>query len=130
MHKTTMVVNDRKLARARKLLGTKGIRETYEAALDHHAARDRADMAERQREMAEIFTHIEMAEADFAHARELMDELASRGQHRAAGAADLLIAACARRAGLTLLHYDSDFDTIAGITGQPVEWVVPRGSVP
>lgn len=35
MHKTTMVVNDRKIARARKILGTTGIRDTYEAALDH-----------------------------------------------------------------------------------------------
>lgn len=34
MHKTTLLVNDRKLARVRKLLGTRGIRDTYEAALD------------------------------------------------------------------------------------------------
>lgn len=34
MHKTTVMVDDRKLARVRKLLGTKGIRDTYEAALD------------------------------------------------------------------------------------------------
>lgn len=40
MHKTTMVVNDRKLARVRKLLGTSGIRATYEAALDHVLAAD------------------------------------------------------------------------------------------
>ena len=38
MHKTTMVVNDKKLARARKVLGTKGIRDTYEAALDEAIA--------------------------------------------------------------------------------------------
>ncbi len=34
MHKTTMVVDDKKVARVRKILGTKGIRDTYEAALD------------------------------------------------------------------------------------------------
>lgn len=34
MHKTTLVVDDRKLSRVRRLLGTKGIRDTYEAALD------------------------------------------------------------------------------------------------
>jgi len=27
------------------------------------------------------------------------------------------------------LHYDADFDLIAGVTGQPTEWIVPRGSV-
>ena len=26
------------------------------------------------------------------------------------------------------VHYDADFDRIAEFTGQPVEWVVPRGS--
>jgi len=26
-------------------------------------------------------------------------------------------------------HYDADFDRIARITRQPVEWVVPRGSI-
>jgi predicted nucleic acid-binding protein len=56
--------------------------------------------------------------------------LAARGQHRAASIPDLLIAACAQRHGVTVLHYDGDFDLIAEVTGQPVQWVVPRGSVP
>jgi hypothetical protein len=30
---------------------------------------------------------------------------------------------------LSVLHYDADFELVAGITGQPAEWVVPRGSV-
>ena len=34
------------------------------------------------------------------------------------------------RAGLSVLHYDRDFDLIASVTGQDVEWVVPAGSVP
>jgi hypothetical protein len=41
----------------------------------------------------------------------------------------LLIAAAAEAAGLIVLHYDQDYDVIARVTGQPVEWVVPRGSV-
>ncbi len=55
--------------------------------------------------------------------------LADRGQHRAAKIADLMVAAAAEHAGLTVLHYDSDFDLIASVTGQPTQWVVPRGSV-
>ena len=35
----------------------------------------------------------------------------------------------AERHGLTLLHYDKDFELIAKVTGQDVEWVVPAGSV-
>jgi predicted nucleic acid-binding protein len=55
--------------------------------------------------------------------------LAERSQHRGVSVPDLLVAACAERAGLILLHYDSDFDRIAEFTGQPTRWVVPRGSV-
>ena len=42
---------------------------------------------------------------------------------------DLIIAAAAELADLTVLHYDHDFELIASVTGQPHEWIVPRGSV-
>lgn len=47
--------------------------------------------------------------------------LADRGQHRAPSIPDLLIAATAEKAGLTVLAADKDFDLIAEITGQRVE---------
>lgn len=47
--------------------------------------------------------------------------LADRGQHRAPAIPDLLVAAAAEIAGLTVLAVDKDFDLIAQITGQPVE---------
>jgi predicted nucleic acid-binding protein len=47
--------------------------------------------------------------------------LADRGQHRAPSIPDLLIAATAEKAMLTVLAVDKDFDLIAAITGQPVE---------
>ena len=47
--------------------------------------------------------------------------LADRGQHRAPSIPDLLIAATAEKAGLTVLAVDKDFDLIASLTGQPVE---------
>lgn len=60
---------------------------------------------------------------------EVQGELARRGRHRGVPLPDLVIAATAERHGATVLHYDADFDTIAEVTGQPVQWVVPRGSV-
>lgn len=54
--------------------------------------------------------------------------LARRGQHRVP-LPDLLIAAVAEINGLTVIHYDADFDRIAAVTGQLCEWVVPRGSI-
>lgn len=52
---------------------------------------------------------------------EVLALLADRGQHRAPSIPDLIIAATAELAGLTVLHLDKDFDLIAEITGQPVE---------
>ena len=45
----------------------------------------------------------------------------NRQLHRAPSIPDLLIAATAERAQLTVLHLDKDFELIAGITGQAVE---------
>ena len=56
--------------------------------------------------------------------------LAEQGQHRGAKPADLIIAAAAEAQDLTVLHYDDDYERIAGVTGQPTKWVAERGSLP
>jgi predicted nucleic acid-binding protein len=61
---------------------------------------------------------------------EVQSELSRRGRLRSAKIPDLLLAATAERHGVAVIHYDSDFDRIAEITGQPTEWVVPAGTVP
>lgn len=68
-------------------------------------------------------------DACMARALEVQAMLAERSQHRAVPLPDLLIAACAEKAGLVVLHYDADFDQIAELTGQPTRWIVARGSV-
>jgi predicted nucleic acid-binding protein len=57
-------------------------------------------------------------------ALELQFSLAERGHHRAPSIPDLLIAATAELADLTVLHLDKDFDLIAEVTGQPIERLV------
>jgi len=52
---------------------------------------------------------------------EVLALLADRGQHRAPSIPDLIIAATAELAGLTILHLDKDFDVIAAVTGQALE---------
>jgi predicted nucleic acid-binding protein len=42
---------------------------------------------------------------------------------------DLLVAAIAESNEVTLVHYDRHFDAIAKVTGQPTEWIAPRGSL-
>jgi predicted nucleic acid-binding protein len=55
--------------------------------------------------------------------------LAVTSQHRNFRLPDLIIAATAETHGAAVLHYDADYDRIAAITGQPVEWVADRGSL-
>ena len=52
---------------------------------------------------------------------EILALLADRGQHRAPSIPDLIIAATAELAGLTILHLDQDFEVIAAVTGQALE---------
>jgi predicted nucleic acid-binding protein len=67
---------------------------------------------------------------DWRRALEVQASLWRSGRMRAVGLPDLLIAAVAERERVTILHYDSDYDFIAEITGQLMRWVVPGGSVP
>ena len=52
---------------------------------------------------------------------EVQSMLAERGQHRAPSIPDLLVAATAELAALTVLHLDNEFELVAELTGQPVE---------
>ncbi len=61
-------------------------------------------------------------------ALQVQSELARTGHHRLP-IPDLIIAAVAEAKGLTVLHYDADYDRIAEVTGQDAEWIVPRRSV-
>ncbi|MEP7379160.1 MAG: PIN domain-containing protein [Chloroflexota bacterium] len=74
---------------------------------------------------------IEPDGGDWRRAREIYRSLGSRpgAAQRSIKHAYLLIAVAAERAGMTLLHYDSDYDTIASITHQPTRWVAERGSL-
>jgi predicted nucleic acid-binding protein len=67
---------------------------------------------------------------DWHRALHVQAELWRRGRIRAVGFPDLLIAAVAEREKVALLHYDGDYDLIGEVTGQPMQWVVPRGTVP
>ena len=71
---------------------------------------------------------VESTAAHVARSRQVQRLLAER-RLRGRKVPDLLIAAAAEELGLIVLHYDADFDVISGVTGQPAEWVVARGSI-
>lgn len=59
---------------------------------------------------------------------EVLELLAERGRHRAPSVPDLIISATAELNGLTVLHFDKDFDLIAEVTGQPMERLALAGA--
>lgn len=83
------------------------------------SAEDRGAIQERLNQ----FTWCPMPDGVYRRARVVQRELTTKGEHRSAGAVDLLVAAVSEEAGLTLLHYDHDFETIARTTGQPVRTI-------
>lgn len=91
------------------------------------SARSLADRLEKEALLAELFNRTPMPDNVYARARSVQRLLTDRGEHRSAGPVDLVVAATAELAGLTLLHYDKDFDTIARATGQSTQWVMPPG---
>ncbi|TAK23966.1 MAG: PIN domain nuclease [Chloroflexota bacterium] len=93
-----------------------------------YSARDARDFAGVRHELLGL-PRFDFAQTDFDRAIEVLGMLAIRGQHRAGGLSDLLLAAIAERHAVTVLHYDAHFDLIAAVTNQPTRWVVPRGSV-
>jgi predicted nucleic acid-binding protein len=95
-----------------------------------YSVRNHADFVRTRATRSLAFRLIATSQDDFDRATDVMEALARHGHHRATGLPDLLIAAVAERAGLTVLHYDADYDLIAAVTHQPMQWVVPRGSVP
>lgn len=68
--------------------------------------------------------------ADLSEPRQavrLQHDLAQRGQHRTS-IPDVVIAATAAEHGLTVLHYDSDFERLAEVADVSQEWIIPRGT--
>jgi predicted nucleic acid-binding protein len=72
---------------------------------------------------------IDVTAESMNRALEVHRKMAARSQHRHFRLPDLIIAATAELSGATVLHYDADFDRIAAVTGQDMEWVAPRGSL-
>jgi predicted nucleic acid-binding protein len=75
----------------------------------------------------DAFEPFESTESHHRRALQVQRLLAQRSQ-RGRKIPDLLIAAAGEEHGLTVLHYDSDFDLISSVTGQPCQWVVASGT--
>lgn len=94
-----------------------------------HSARGPAEYDEWAATRAQAYPSLPLTPAAGVRALAVQQQLAHRGLHRVAKLPDLLMAAIAEAAEATVLHYDSDYDHIQEVTGQPTQWIVPRGSI-
>jgi predicted nucleic acid-binding protein len=86
----------------------------------------------RAREVADrlaAFEAIPMSAELWARARRTQLALATGGDHRRVPPADLLLAGAAEEAGVTLVHYDRDYERIAAVAGLRHRWLVPDGAL-
>ncbi len=92
--------------------------------------RSAGEHQQRKRELDALDTCL-VTPREWQRAIEVQGKLALLGpdHQKVARPADLLIAAAAEAAGVELLHYDEDFDWVAKVTGQPLRWLAPRGSL-
>ena len=93
-----------------------------------YSTRNRKEHARVRARRALTCRKVDLTEAIFERAIDVQGLLARRGRHRLP-IPDLIIAAAAEAARMTILHYDAEFDSIATVTGQNVEWVAPRGTL-
>jgi predicted nucleic acid-binding protein len=94
------------------------------------ATRSGAEFDLVRADRAEGYEWLAIHDEDWHRALNVQAVLWRGGRIRAVGFPDLLIAAVAEREQVVLLHYDGDYDLIAEVTGQPMQWIVPRGAVP
>jgi predicted nucleic acid-binding protein len=92
-----------------------------------YSARNLIEWDDLREVLATAYGWLPVTQDAMGRAIEVQGLLAVEGRHRVAPP-DLIIAATAELNGATVLHYDKDYDLIAAVTGQPTQWVVPRGT--
>ncbi|WP_199545731.1 PIN domain nuclease [Streptomyces sp. N35] len=85
-----------------------------------YSARSLRDREEHLETVRALFPFAPVDDRAYGRAWEVQGELTGRGEHRGPGPVDLIVAATAELQGLTLLHLDDDFETVARVTGQPL----------
>lgn len=94
------------------------------------SARDGADFDRRAGELAAL-RQVAVTPDVLATARSAFRTLAHRHPlfHRSVTLPDLVTAAAAASAGIGVLHYDADYDTLATVLPFESRWLAPRGSL-
>lgn len=81
------------------------------------AARSKADRDQLREHLRGLFGWHPMPDGAWRFVSQTQDSLIDLGQHKGPSVVDLLVAATADAWGLTVLHVDADFETIAAVAG-------------
>lgn len=75
------------------------------------------------------FDAVPMPAGIWSQARATQLRMTANGDHRRVPPADLLLASAAEAAGVTLIHYDRDYERIAAASQLRHRWLVPDGAL-
>jgi predicted nucleic acid-binding protein len=95
--------------------GLVGLCPVVEAELVRSTA-SKADRDQLRAHLRSLFGWHPMPDDAWRFVHRVQDNLVDLGQHKRPSVVDLLVAATADAWGLTVLHVDADFDTIARVT--------------
>lgn len=102
------------------------------AVLDYEAffsARSPAEFARLRDRRKLAYEYLPTNDQHWQRALDAQFRLAQAGRHRSVGIADLLTGVLAEAHQLTVLHYDSDFDTAATVLDFHHRWVAEPGTL-
>lgn len=95
-----------------------------------HSARNRDDYERIWARRRRAYEYLPTEDRHHRAALDAQRRLSRTGRHRSVGFADLVLSVLAAEQGLTVLHYDADFEIAAEVIPVSHQWAAPRGSVP
>ncbi len=93
-----------------------------------YSARSPSEYEQVRADRRDAYEYLPTEDAHWQAAFDAQRALARTGRHRAVGIVDLLTAVLAARHGITVVHYDGDFELAAEVLDFEHRWVLPRGT--
>ncbi|KIQ62105.1 hypothetical protein TR51_23325 [Kitasatospora griseola] len=94
-----------------------------------YSSRSPEDYVRVKRLLSDAYSWALVPDDGWSQVLQLQRKLSDAGQLRSAGIVDLLVAVTAMHHGLTVLHYDRDFETLAQHSELKTRWLAEPGSI-
>jgi predicted nucleic acid-binding protein len=93
-----------------------------------YSSRRPAEYEQLRADRREVCEYLPTEEGHWQGAFDAQRVLTRTGRHRAVGIANLSTVVLAAEHGMTVLHYDNDFEMAAEVLDFEHRWVLPRGT--